>query len=225
MSRNRLVPSLAATLLLVAGTASAQQDISKVNGSVLAQAGQHYGDVSTVNGSVTVETGASVEDAETVNGSVRAGDDIVADSVSTVNGSIRIGERANVRKGVETVNGSIFIDRGGTVGGSISTVNGAIGLVDVDLAGGIETVGGDITVGVGSHVGGGIRVNRPTSNWFPVRVGSNRKPRIIIGPDTVVDGELVFEREVTLYVHETARTGKITGATAVAYSGARAPAE
>ena len=225
MSRNRLVPSLAATLLLVAGTASAQQDISKVNGSVLAQAGQHYGDVSTVNGSVTVETGASVEDAETVNGSVRAGDDIVADSVSTVNGSIRIGERANVRKGVETVNGSIFIDRGGTVGGSISTVNGAIGLVDVDLAGGIETVGGDITVGVGSHVGGGIRVNRPTSNWFPMRVGSNRKPRIIIGPDTVVDGELVFEREVTLYVHETARTGKITGATAVAYSGARAPAE
>ena len=223
MPNTRTSLSIALALLLAAGTAAAQQDISKVNGSVLAQAGQQYGDVSTVNGSVTVETGASVEDAETVNGSVRAGDDIVADSVSTVNGSIRIGERANVRKGVETVNGSIFIDRGGTVGGSISTVNGAIGLVDVDLAGGIETVGGDITVGVGSHVGGGIRVNRPTSNWFPMRVGSNRKPRIIIGPDTVVDGELVFEREVVLYVHKSGRIGKVTGATPVMFETARAP--
>ena len=226
MSRNRFFPSLAATLLLVAGSASAQQDISKVNGSVLAQAGQHYGDVSTVNGSVTVETGASVEDAETVNGSIRAGDDVSADSLSTVNGSIRVGERASLRKGIETVNGSIFVDRGGTVGGGLSTVNGAIGMVDTDLGGGIETVAGDITVGVGSHVAGGIRVNRPSSNWFPVRVGNNhRKPRIIIGPNAVVDGELVFEREVTLYVHATARTGKITGATAVPYSSSRAPAE
>ncbi|MCW5581485.1 MAG: hypothetical protein KIS72_09105 [Luteimonas sp.] len=226
MSRNRIVLPLAAAVLFAAGTASAQQDISKVNGSVLAQAGQHYGDVSTVNGSVTVETGASVEDAETVNGSIRAGDDIRADSLSTVNGSIRIGERATVRKGIETVNGSIFVDRGGTIGGGVSTVNGAIGLVDTDVGGGIETVSGDITVGVGSHVAGGIRVNRPTSNWFPVRVGSNRrKPRIIVGPGAAVDGELVFEREVTLYVHQTARTGKVTGATAIPYSGARAPAE
>ena len=225
MSRNRFFPSLAATLLLVAGSASAQQDISKVNGSVLAQAGQHYGDVSTVNGSVTVETGASVKDAETVNGSIRAGDDVSADSLSTVNGSIRVGERASLRKGIETVNGSIFVDRGGTIGGGVSTVNGAIGLVDTDLGGGIETVAGDVTVGVGSHVAGGIRVNRPSSNWFPVRVGNNRKPRIIVGPNAVVDGELVFEREVTLYVHETARTGKITGATAVPFSGARAPTE
>ncbi len=225
MSRNRIALPLAA-LLLAAGAASAQQDISKVNGSVLAQAGQHYGDVSTVNGSVTVETGASVEDAETVNGSIRAGDDIRADSLSTVNGSIRVGERATLRKGIETVNGSIFVDRGGTVGGGISTVNGAIGLVDTDVGGGIETVAGDITVGVGSHVAGGIRVNRPTSNWFPVRVGgNNRKPRIIVGPDAVVEGELVFEREVTLYVHQTARIGKVTGATAIPFSGARAPTE
>jgi len=67
-------------------------------------------------------------------------------------------------------------------------------------------------------------VTKPTSNWFPVQV-NKRKPRIIIGPNAVVEGELKFEREVTLYVHETARTGKITGATATSYSGTRAPRE
>jgi len=224
MSRNRISLSLAACLLLAAGPILAQQNISKVNGSIVAQAGRAYGDVETVNGSITIETGATVEDAETVNGSVRAGNDITADSLSTVNGSIRVGERASVRGSVETVNGSIFIDRGGSVGGGIETVNGAIGLVDVDLTGGIETVNGDVTVGVGSHVSGGITVTKPTSNWFPVQV-NKRKPRIIIGPNAVVEGELKFEREVTLYVHETARTGKITGATATSYSGTRAPRE
>lgn len=223
MPRNARLTTLAIALLL-SMPALAQQDISKVNGSVVAQAGKPYGDLETVNGSITIEAGATVRDAETVNGSVRAGNDVSADNLSTVNGSIRTGERANIGGGVETVNGSIFVDRGGRVGGGISTVNGAIGIVDVDLAGGIETVSGDITVGVGSHVSGGVRVEKPTSNWFPIQV-NKRKPRIIIGPDAVVEGELVFEREVTLYVHDTARIGKVTGATPTAYSTRRAPSE
>ncbi|WP_202845160.1 hypothetical protein [Luteimonas saliphila] len=224
MKRQPFVLPLAFALLLCAAPVLAQQDISKVNGSIVAQAGRAYGDVDTVNGSITIEAGASVEDAETVNGSIRAHNDIAADSLSTVNGSIRVGERARIGGSVETVNGSVFVDRGGTVGGDIETVNGAIGIVDVDLAGGIATVSGDITVGVGSHVSGGITVTKPTSNWFPVQV-NKRKPRIIIGPEAVVEGELKFEREVTLYVHETARTGRVNGATPTTFSGTRAPNE
>ncbi|HRO26590.1 MAG TPA: hypothetical protein PLI48_08760 [Gammaproteobacteria bacterium] len=222
MKHHPLALLLAAAALLSTAPALAQESISKVNGSVVAEAGKAYGDVETVNGSISIESGATVEDAETVNGSIRAGDGITADSLATVNGGIRIGERASVRGGIETVNGGIFIDRGGSVGGSIETVNGAIGLVDVDLAGGIETVNGDITVGVGSHVIGGITVTKPGSNWFPVQI-NKRKPRIIVGPGAVVEGALKFEREVTLYVHETARTGPITGATATPYSTPRAP--
>jgi len=45
----------------------------------------------------------------------------------------------------------------------------------------------------------------------------------VIGPNAKVDGALVFEHEVSLYVHETATTGPITGATATRYSGDRAP--
>ena len=40
---------------------------------------------------------------------------------------------------------------------------------------------------------------------------------VVIGPNAVVDGPLVFEREVKLYVHGSARTGKITGASAIRF--------
>ena len=53
--------------------------------------------------------------------------------------------------------------------------------------------------------------------------GKQRPPRIVIGPNAVVDGPLVFEREVTLYVHDSARIGKVTGAIAVRYSSPTPP--
>jgi hypothetical protein len=71
-------------------------------------------------------------------------------------------------------------------------------------------------VGVGSHVKGGIRVEKPNGNWG-VRWGKPKVPRIVIGPDAVVDGDLVFERDVTLYVHQSARIGNVSGATAQRY--------
>ena len=159
---------------------------------------------------------------ETVNGGIEAGDEVVARSVSTVNGGIRFGQRAQVDGDVETVNGGIFFDRGSNVRRGVSTVNGGIGLVDTDLGGGIETVNGDITVGVGSHVKGGIRVEKPTGNWG-LRMGKPKVPRIVIGPNAVVEGNLVFEREVTLHVHQSARIGNVSGATAQRYSTATPP--
>jgi hypothetical protein len=58
---------------------------------------------------------------------------------------------------------------------------------------------------------------------MPITFGGKRKPRIVIGPNAVVDGDLVFEREVTLYVHSSARIGKVTGATAIPFDTPRAP--
>ena len=216
-------------LLAAAGHASAHDDgharsIDKVNGSITAEAGQAYGDLSTVNGGIDLERGATVEDVETVNGGIEAGDDVGTRSVSTVNGGIRFGQRARIEGDVETVNGGIYLDRGSRVRRDVSTVNGGIGLVDTDLGGGIETVNGDITVGVGSHVMGGIHVEKPTGNWG-FRMGRPKVPRIVIGPNAVVEGRLVFEREVTLYVHQSARIGSVSGATARRYSSATPPQE
>lgn len=208
-------------------TAHAGQEygtLSTVNGSVRVESGARTGDIETVNGSVQLESGATVGDAETVNGSIKVADNAEVRGLETVNGSIRVGTQSRIGGKVETVNGSIFVDRGGRIANNIATVNGAIGLVGTELNGSIETVNGDITVGVDSQVHGGIRIEKPNSNWMPVNL-NKRKPRVIIGPNASVDGAMVFEREVTLYVHNSARIGKVTGATPVRYSGARAPQE
>lgn len=219
MSRIRLV--LATAVAFAIAPAFAGQDIDKINGSITAEASQTYGDLETVNGSIRVEANARIENAETVNGSIHAADNVHTQSLSTVNGSIRVGTQAQIDGGVETVNGSVFVDRGSRIARNVETVNGAIGLVDSDLGGGIETVNGDITVGAGSHVQGGIHVEKPGTQW--IQIGKRKPPRIVIGANAQVDGPLVFEREVTLYVHRTAKIGKVSGATAVRYDGDRAP--
>ena len=221
MTRHR--PALVLAVLLATSTPALahDQDIDKINGSITAEAGQSYGDLETVNGSIRIEANARVGEVETVNGSIHAEDHVRANSLTTVNGGIRIGTQAQVERGLETVNGSIFVDRGGNIGRGVETVNGAIGLVDTDLGGGIETVNGDITVGVGSHVKGGIHVDKPSQQWFSM--GKRRPPRIIVGPDARVDGAMVFEREVKLYVHRSAKIGTVTGATPVRFDGATPP--
>lgn len=226
MIRRSCILALALSLATAPAIAHEGSDIDKVNGSITAEPGESYGSLSTVNGSIRIEAGASVAEAETVNGGIRVADGARAGSLDTVNGAIRLGTDVEVSGDVETVNGSIFIDREGRISGDIETVNGAIGLVDTDLAGHIATVNGDITVGVGSHVRGGITVAKPGKSWLPFNLGGNRNtPRIVIGPDARVDGPLVFERKVTLYVHSTAQVGTVTGATAVRFDGDRAPGD
>lgn len=225
MIRNRTILALALALASAVGLAAPQQDIDKVNGSISAGAGQVVGNMETVNGSIRIDTSARTGNAETVNGSIAVAERAQVGSLETVNGSVRVAGQVRVDGGVDTVNGSVFVDRGGTVRGDVTTVNGAIGLVDTDLLGNIETVNGNITVGAGSYVKGGIKVEKPNSSWMPISIGKRKPPRIIIAANAVVEGSLVFEREVKLYVHQSARIGPVTGATAVRYSGDRAPAD
>jgi hypothetical protein len=214
--------ALLLSLALAAAPALAQQEISKVNGSVTAEAGQTYGDLETVNGSIHIAAGATADEVSTVNGAIEVADKARLQSLETVNGGIKLGTGVQVQGGIETVNGSVFVDRGGVVGKGVSTVNGGIGLVATRLGGDINTVNGDVTVGVSSHVKGGIKVEKNKS-MLPIKLG--RDPRIIIGPKAVVEGPLVFERPVTLYVHRSAKTGPITGATAKTFDTDTAPTE
>lgn len=206
---------LAASSALAAGP-----DIDKVNGAITAEAGQQYGDLETVNGSIDVGANAVIEDAQTVNGGIDLGDGAQARALGTVNGGIEAGREVRVERGASTVNGDIFFDRGSHVGGDIETVNGAIGLVDTDLLGDIESVSGDLTVGAGSHVRGGIHYEEKTHQLISFNGGD---PRVVIGPGARVDGPLVFEREVDLFVHASAQIGPVTGAEPVRYEGAQAP--
>ena len=214
MIRTRL--TLAVVLACATLSAHADdRDVSKVNSGIDVAAGSQYGSLDTVNGGIDIGAGARVRSAETVNGGIEVGARAQTGTLETVNGGIRLEEGVTTNGGISTVNGGIFVGRGGNVGGNVETVNGAIGLVDTDVSGGIETVNGDVTVGAGSHVRGGLHYDKPGTQL--IQIGKRRIPRVIIGPNARVDGPLRFEREVVLYVHSTAKTGAITGATPIRF--------
>lgn len=86
----------------------AVRDISKVNGSVVVEAGDSLSNIRTVNGRVTVKSRAT------------------AGNVHTVNGRVVLGKRVLITGNVETVNGRISAIGGGEISGSATTVNGRI---------------------------------------------------------------------------------------------------
>lgn len=220
MTRTRLALALLVAFVAVPAHAF-DRDVSKVNGGITVEAGEQYGSLDTVNGGIEIGANARVASAETVNGGIEVGARAQTGPLETVNGGIRIEENVTATGTVSTVNGGIFVARGGKIDGKVETVNGAIGLVDTDVDGDIETVNGDVTVGVGSHVRGGLHYSKPNTGF--VRFGKQRVPRVIIGPNARVDGPLRFDREVVLYVHSTAKTGPISGATAIRFDTPQPP--
>jgi DUF4097 and DUF4098 domain-containing protein YvlB len=196
-----------------------------VNGSISVSAGQKKDDVSTVNGSVQIADNAVVADAQTVNGSITMGAHATADEVHTVNGAITLSDGASVARAISAVNGKLTLHTGADVGGALTNVNGAIVLQAAHVAGGVKTVNGNIDIGSNSHVDGGILVQKGSSDvfWF-FHWGSNDIPRVIIGPGAVVQGNLRFERQVHLFVSDSATIGPVIGATAVKFSGEKPPA-
>ena len=211
----RLVNHALALVLLLPLAATAQ-DISKVNGSVSVDAGQHAGDVNSVNGSVNIGDSATVKDASTVNGSVHLGAKAQASNLHTVNGAETLAQGAQVRGEVSSTNGSVSLDADADVTGNVSNVNGAIRLDHAHIGGGIETTSGDITVGEGSRVDGGIIVNEQHGWGF-----SSRPPHVVIGPHAIVRGTLDFHREVVLQVSDSAQIGQVKGATAMRFGGSQ----
>ena len=218
---SRLLATLLALAALAPVAAGAAEDIKRTNGTITTSAGAEYGRLATTNGSIRLADGVTAGATSTTNGSITAGADVTGASLGTVNGSIRVGERARIDGAVRTVNGSIQVGRGSRVG-RVETTNGAIGLIATEVAGDVEATNGDLTIGVGSHVRGGVHVHKPGASWMPVRVNMRRQ-RVVIGPGAVVEGPLVFDREVVLYVHDSARIGPVTGAEPVRYSTPTAP--
>lgn len=210
--------AFAVSFVAIAGNESL--DIDKVNGSIHVPDSATAGKLSTVNGSIHVGSNATVSDVETVNGGIDIGDGSNVASLDTVNGGIHLGSKVHVAKTVEAVNGSITLAAGADVAGKASNVNGSIQLTAAHVGGGIQTVAGDITVGADSRVENGIAVEADHS-WF--HFGFTRKPRIVIGPHAVVQGDLNFKREVELFVSDSASIGKVTGATPTKFSGDTPP--
>lgn len=165
--------------------------------------------IKTVNGSIRVDDGSKIETASTVNGGVRVADNVQADDLTTVNGTVRVGRRSTVDGEIEAVNGKISVDTGSTVSKGVSNVNGHIELTGSEIGGDVTTVTGDISLADSAVVKGDLIVEKP-SNWGWGK-SNKREPRIVIGPGSVVEGVIRLEREVELYISETAEVGGVEG--------------
>jgi hypothetical protein len=184
---------------------------STVNGSISVGSGTTVkGSLSTVNGTIRIADDSSAGDIETVNGSIRIGDGTAVEDVESVNGSIRIGERVTVDGEIDVVNGKISLDTGTRVIDGVSNVNGEFQISGTEIGGDLETVNGDVWLMDGSVLQGDLIVEKPGGWGFN---GSNRKrkPRIVIGPGSRVVGMIVLEREVELFISETAVVGGVSG--------------
>lgn len=191
-------------------------DVSVVNGSVdIGSNCTVSGQIASVNGSVEVGADSVVGEISAVNGSIRIGENVsVTGPIENVNGRIQLGSRSRVSGPISTVNGSIRLENGGAAEGTVSTVNGAIRLDGAEVRG-VGTTNGDIEVLAGSEVRGRIKVSKPQGVSF----GDDDPVRVVIGAESVVEGPLIFEREVDLHVHESAEIGDVEGAEPKIYSG------
>ncbi|MEL7310728.1 MAG: hypothetical protein AAFN07_04415 [Pseudomonadota bacterium] len=192
---------------------------SSVNGRVTVGDGAIVdGDVDTVNGGVKLGSGVQAGEVQSVNGKVTIGDDCVIETAQTVNGRAELGERVRVSGDVSTVNGEVNIGYGSLVGGDVDTVNGKVKLKGVSVSGDIGNTNGGVYLDEGTRVEGSVVV-RKTKN-YGWSWGKKSKPVVVIGRNVVVEGPLIFEREVELYIHETATVGSIEGKAEVQrYSG------
>jgi DUF4097 and DUF4098 domain-containing protein YvlB len=198
------------------GVAWAASETTRVMGSIDIAAGEHTGDLRTVNGSIQVGQNAVVGSARGVNGSISLAAHASAAELRTVNGSVRLDEDARVSGAVETVNGKLSLENGADVAGGLRNVNGEIRVAAAHVGGRIHTVTGDIDLGPDARVDGGIHVAKDTGSHDD---GSERIPRVVIRPGSVIGGTLDFERPVQLYVSERATIGRVEGATAIRFSG------
>jgi predicted acyltransferase (DUF342 family) len=197
-----------------------ESSLTKVLGSIDVAPGEHTGDVSTVNGSVHIGADAVVGRAHAVNGNVQLESRATASELTTVNGGIKVEDGGRVTGDVHTVNGSMHIDKGADVSGNLVNVNGGIHVEAAHLGGSIESVSGNIDLGPNARIDGGVLIKQNNGGW---NIGYEAVPVVVIGPGTIVKGELRFERKVTLFVSDRATIGPVHGAEAQKFSGDHPP--
>lgn len=183
-------------------------DFSSVNKSIRVGDRSVVGDVQTVNGSIRLGAGSQAGSVESVNGGVRVRAGATIRSLETVNGGAELDEDVIVERGLQSVNGGLHAGRGVQVGGSVESVNGEIDLKGAVVQGDVETYNGTITLQA-TEVLGDLRVLKP-SGWSGG--WKKQKPtRVNIGADTVIHGDLYFEKAVKLSIHKTASVNQIHG--------------
>ncbi len=197
---------------------------STVNGSVSVGKGAVVtGTLKTVNGKIRVDENSRIKDAVTVNGSLSIADNVQAQSLTTVNGSVSVGEKSAIGGEISAVNGRITLEPGVAVAADVGNVNGDIEFEGSIVGGNVKTVSGNVDLHDGAVIKGDLIIEKPSMwGWSGKK---SRVPEITIGPGSRVEGKIVLEREVKLYISDSAEVGGVEGemsmSDAVRFSGKR----
>lgn len=181
---------------------------TSVNGSItIGSDAVVSGGVRTVNGSISVGAGSAIRSAKTVNGTLRMAAGVEARDLGTVNGAVKIGEQVSVDGNVSAVNGSITVEKATVVTGEVGNVNGRIIIEGAQIDGDVRTVTGDISLR-DAVLKSDLVVEEP-GRWS--NSGKKRKPRVVVGPGTRIEGSIVLEHEVELFISDSAEVGAVSG--------------
>ena len=210
--------------------------ISSTNDSIVLQpVGTEPIELKTVNGEISVGKGYSLNDVKTVNGEIHLGPEIIAKHVRTVNGDIAL-ERGSVVDSLRAVNGNVWVNNskivGDTrtvngriqtrenthIGGSVTTSNGRITLFDTIVERDVSMSDGKIDLNNTVVKGNVVVREKRFWDFFDFDIFS---PKVIIGPNSIVEGDIIVQRKAKLYVHESAKIASIEGVEAQYYSGDR----
>lgn len=227
MKYSRILMSMLLVVLITAcGSGSVNENIRiargetqeggarSVNGNIIIGSNAVLkGDINSVNGMVDVDDGASTGDVKTVNGSIRLGPGASTGNLDSVNGNIRMKTGATTT-GVRLVNGTLDTEEGSEIKGNVTLVNGSAEVFGTLIAGNFTTYAGKVTLAQGSEIGGDLVVKKPKGTF-----SAKDKPRVVIGPDSRIAGKIIAEREIHLYVHESASIGSVEGAEVQRFSG------
>jgi hypothetical protein len=199
-------------IVVVAGASGAKGGFT-VNGRIeVGDRAEVGSDLRTVNGSVQVGAGAHTRDLDSINGSITLAERVQTGAVSTVNGALAVGSGARVAGSLGAVNGGVRGAGGSIVDGDVRTVNGPIELRGVTVKGHVGNHSGDLRLLDGSLVEGDVLLEEPDQ-------ASKHSDVVVVGVGVQVHGVLRVERPVRLFVHPSARIGRVEGATPVAFEG------
>ncbi len=190
--------------------------LATVNGSVeLGERAEVTGSVRTVNGGIRLGEQARAGRVETVNGSIRISAGADVGGAATVNGAIELGENVSATGDLATTNGRITSQPGCRISGDVATTNGTVRLYGTTIDGTVATTNGNLQILDASRVAGGLHLR-------PREAGERAgELRVIIGPDSIIEGPILIESPARLFVHESATVGEVSGAEIERYAGER----
>jgi DUF4097 and DUF4098 domain-containing protein YvlB len=175
--------------------------------------------IDTGSGSIRLASGARTEAIDTGSGSIRGADRVLIDGdIDTGSGAVELGSGSTVRGNIDTGSGSVELT-GVIVEGKIDTGSGDITLIDCQLRDDLVSTRGEVKLEGSTHVGGDLIIRK--SKCWGFCWGENEPTRVVVGAGASVAGEIRSERETELWVHQSARIGKVSGAEVKRFSGER----